>query len=81
VGGKFGGALLIVWGGGFFMVGRNPSRLVQHRHGDACGCHRSFLKGLGCTPSPPPPRTGGNPRTCPGNNVIIVAFLIEGVAW
>jgi hypothetical protein len=23
----------------------------------------------------------GNPRTCPGNSVIIVAFLLEGVAW
>jgi hypothetical protein len=27
------------------------------------------------------PRTGGNPRTCPGNNVVVVALLLEGVAY
>ena len=26
-------------------------------------------------------RTGGNPRTCPGSSVVIVGFLLGGVAW
>ena len=47
------GALRSVRGRGFLGVGRNPCRLVRHRRGDACGCHPSFLKGVGVPLSTP----------------------------
>lgn len=65
VGGRLGGAFWIVRGDGFLGVGRNLCWLSRHRRGDACGCHHSFLQGVGCTPSPPPSVYRGNPRTSP----------------
>ena len=46
-------------GSGCMRVGRNPCWLARLRRGDACGCRLSFLKGVGCTPSPLPPRVPG----------------------
>jgi hypothetical protein len=53
--------------------------MCVHRRGDAHGCHHSFLKGVPLSHASS--HTGGNPRICPGSNVVIVASLLEGVAW
>ena len=78
VDGKLGGALQIV---GVVGVGRNSCRLVRLRRGYACGRHRSFLRGVGCTPSHYPWRTGGNSRISLSSSIVIVALLLVSVAW
>ena len=65
------GVVVGVW------VGRNLWRLVRPRRGDACGCRRTFLKGVGYTLPPLPPRIGGNPRTSPGNSGVVVASFLK----
>ena len=66
------GVVVGVW------VGRNLWRLVRPRRGDACGCRRTFLKGVGYTPPLTALlRTGGNPRTSPGNSGVVVASFLK----
>ena len=66
------GVVVGVW------VGRNLWRLVRPRRGDACGCRRTFLKGVGYTPPLTALlRTGGNPRTSPGSSGVIVASFLK----
>ena len=77
VGGGLAGRLRSVgrWG---LEYGRNPCR-SSARCGDTCGCHHSFLEGVGDIHPPPPSACRGNPRTCPGSSVIGVAFFLGGV--
>ena len=56
--------------------GRNPCRL-RPRRGDTCGCHHSFLKGVGGIHPHLPPRVRGNLRTRPGSSVIGVHPFLE----
>ena len=71
--GSFG--VMVFWGSGEILA------VLRHRRGGAYGCRHSFLKGVGCTPSPLTPAYGGNPRPWPGSSVVIVAVLLEGGAW
>ena len=48
-GGWFGGRLWSTRGEGWDRG--NPCRPVRHRHGDAGGCRRTFLEGVGGDPS------------------------------
>ena len=53
----YGGSGVVVVVG----IGRNPWRLARFRRGDACGRRRTFLKGVGYTPSPLPSAYRGKP--------------------
>jgi hypothetical protein len=55
-----------IWGSGEIVVDRR---------------HPPFLKDVGRTPSPCPFAYRGNPRTCLSSSIVIITFLLEGVAW
>ena len=64
------------WGSGEILVG-----FGRHRRVDARGRRRPSCRAPGVPLPLAPPCTGGNPRTSPGSSVVVVAPLLEGVAW
>ena len=80
---RIGEAVMVLWGQEKSLSAcpaPMPTGVAFPSWRDADGCRLSFLEGFGCTPSPLPPRTRGDPRTRPGSSGVVVVFLVEGVA-